>query len=390
MKTKSIKRRMYTWYILLSMFTLVSCTVKEDDIPQIDNNRSVLVYLLGNNSLSSNANMDLLELENAAKNNDFKGTLLCFLDDSQPGATLFQLDRSGKKVIKEYPSGYKTATPEAIKDVMATMKSAYPAPSYGLVLWSHGSGWLPSWQAKYNSSTLKQNYPLVKSDKSKAFGQDGVSWMELKDIKASLKDKELDFLIFDACYMGQVEVLYELKEKAKYIIASPAEILADGFPYDKVAPLFFEKTPAIKDITSTFFEYYNAKTGVDKSATISAIDTKYLTQLGDMVKGVYATRKTQLANLPLQSMQCFDRNSRHTMFDLGQIIREIAPDRYTEFSNLMKQAVVYKNFTPIMFDSFIINDTNYCGLSSYIPSVNYSDLNPKYIETDWGKYVLGN
>lgn len=379
--------------ILFTILTLVSCNDKKSDEPQVANNRTVLVYILGNNSLSGNANADLSEMEYAARNNTFKGTLMCFFDDIQPGATLYKFDKNGKSIVKQYPSGYKTATPASIQDAINTMKSLHPAPSYGLVLWSHGSGWMPS-QSVYTKSPLRMlNYPLVKSGTSKAFGQDGSDWLELSDIKSSLNDHDFDFIIFDACYMGQVEVIYQLKDKANYIIGSPTEILADGFPYDKVAPLFFEQKPAIKEIATAYFEHYNAKSGVEKSATITAIDTRYMNLLGEYVKGVYSSKGTELSTLPLSEMQRFDRYSRHTMFDLGQIIRNIAPDKYGEFNNIMNQAIVYKNFTPVMFQSFMefkITEENYSGLSSYIPSVSYPDLNPRYMETDWGKMVLGN
>lgn len=394
MKKFTYKTGVHTYILLLlSFFTLVSCNDHESDEPTIDNNRSVLVYILGNNSLSGNANNDLSEMEYAAKNNLFKGTLLCFFDDYQPGATLYKIDKNGKSVIKQYPSGYKTATPSSIQEAVNTMKSLYPAPSYGLVLWSHGSGWMPS-QSVYTRSPLRMlNYPLVKSGTSKAFGQDGSDWLELSDIKSSLNDHDFEFIIFDACYMGQVEVAYQLKDKANYIIASPTEILAEGFPYDKVAPLFFERTPAIKDIASVYFEHYNAQTGANKSATVAAIDTRYMNLLGEYVKDVYASNREELAALPLSQMQRFDRYSRHTMFDLGQIIREIAPEKYAGFNNIMSQAIVYKNFTPVMFQSFMeftITEENYSGLSSYIPSTSYADLNTKYLETDWGKMVLEN
>lgn len=389
MKTFTLRLRSFHYILLLSLLSVISCNDKTEDDPVIENNRSVLVYMLGNNSLSGNANTDLAEMEYAAINNTFKGTLLCFFDDIQPGATLYKFDKTGKSIIKQYPSGYKTATPEAIRDAMDIMKSSYPAQGYGLVLWSHGSGWLPSYQNNYLRTIYrKQNSPLVKNDYSKAFGQDGSSWLELSQIKSAIKDKELEFLIFDACYMGEVEVCYELKDKTNYFIASPTEILADGFPYDKVAPLFFERTPAIKEIASTYFEHYNAKSGVEKSATIAAIDTRFMNLLGEYVKSVYATKGNDLASLPLDKMQRFDRYSRHTMFDLGQIIREVSPEKQAEFNNIMNQAVVYKNFTPSMLNSFTITEANYSGLSSYIPSINYSDLNTKYQETDWAKQVL--
>ncbi|MGL5785939.1 MAG: clostripain-related cysteine peptidase [Bacteroidales bacterium] len=395
-KLHSIQFASYIICLLSGVFLFSSCQKDENIEPYLINNRTVLVYILGNNSLSYNANTDLSELVAAARNNPLKGTLLCFFDDNQPGATLYKIDQKGKSVIKEYPAGYKTATPEAIKEAMNIAKSEYPAPGYGLVLWSHGSGWLPSNAYSFMRTKFRSlNYPLVKnaSEDSKAFGQDGSDWLELGEIKSSLNDHELDFLIFDACYMGEIEVFYELKDKTDFIIGSPAEILSDGFPYEKVTPLFFEKSPAIKDIASTYFEHYNSKTGWMRSATITAVNTRYLGLLAEAVKSIYSVRYSELQNLPVLSMQYFDRYNRHTMFDLGQIIRMISPDNYPEVANIFNQAIVYKNATPVMFENngqFLINPENYSGFSSYIPYVGYKDLNMLYLNTDWGKYLFTN
>lgn len=382
--------------IITGLFSLSSCHDNKSDDPVIENNRTTLVYILGNNTLSNNANIDLAELVSAARNNTFKGTLLCFFDDRQPGATLYKIDKNGKSIIKQYPAGYKTATAESIKEAMNIAKTEYPAPGYGLVLWSHGSGWLPSNAYNYMRSRFRSlNYPLVKnaSEDSKAFGQDGSDWLELSDIKASLNDHELDFLIFDACYMGEIEVFYELRNKADYIIGSPAEILSDGFPYEKVTPMFFEKNPSAKDMASAYFDHYNSKTGWMKSATITAVNTQYLNVLAESVKKTYSTNLKNIQNLTRSEMQYFDRYNRHTMFDLGQLIRSASPENYQEVSNIINQAIVYKNATPVMFEGmgqFNIDPANYSGFSSYIPFADYADLNALYLNTDWGNYLLSN
>ena len=44
----------------------------------------------------------------------------------------------------------------------------------------------------------------------------------------------LDYIIFDACLMGGIEVAYELRNVADKIGFSQAEILAHGFPYKPI------------------------------------------------------------------------------------------------------------------------------------------------------------
>ena len=42
----------------------------------------------------------------------------------------------------------------------------------------------------------------------------------------SFQQGESEFILFDACLMSSIEVLYDLRDKAKYVIASPAELPA--------------------------------------------------------------------------------------------------------------------------------------------------------------------
>lgn len=40
-------------------------------------------------------------------------------------------------------------------------------------------------------------------------------------------------LVFDTCFMSSIEVLYEMRNSFDYIVSSPTEVLATGFPYKK-------------------------------------------------------------------------------------------------------------------------------------------------------------
>lgn len=109
-----------------------------------------------------------------------------------------------------------------MKEVVNTAFSEYPAQSYGLVLWSHGEGWLE-----------------YQNPKTRWWGQDtgGKDYrMNLSDLNDVLRNTpHLNFLLFDACFMQSVEVVYELKAHADYIIGSPTEIPA---PVPHIRKLF--------------------------------------------------------------------------------------------------------------------------------------------------------
>ena len=82
--------------------------------------------------------------------------------------------------------------------------------------------------------------------------------MEIADLAAALTG-HFDFIMFDACFMASVEVLYELRDKADYFIASPAEIISDGFPYEAAAPYFWGGEEDLKQVCREYYNYY-AKT----------------------------------------------------------------------------------------------------------------------------------
>ena len=46
---------------------------------------------------------------------------------------------------------------------------------------------------------------------------------------------KMDFIIFDACFMGSVEVAYELRDVCDKIVASPTEVIAEGMDYITMA-----------------------------------------------------------------------------------------------------------------------------------------------------------
>ena len=57
--------------------------------------------------------------------------------------------------------------------------------------------------------------------------------------------------------MGAVEVVYELKDKTDYIVASSMEIIYKGFPYDKVIPELIKPAINYKSVAKHYFDYYD-------------------------------------------------------------------------------------------------------------------------------------
>jgi hypothetical protein len=166
----------------------------------------------------------------------------------------------------------------------------FPAKEYGLVLSSHGTGWVPNGLLSEQSlpsafighpQFWKENLLLTKN-----FGEyepTNDPGIEL-DMLVDAIPFHLSFIIFDACLMSGIGVLYQLRNKAKIIIASPTEVLIAGFPYKKTIPLLLMPEPNYGEVALTYMEYYKNRPGNLQSASIAIIDTRQLEQLAYLVR----------------------------------------------------------------------------------------------------------
>lgn len=366
MKTK------YIVYYLLFIMISASCA-HEDVIINKESPRTVLVYMAADNSLSGFDKQNINSmLEGGTKEALNGGNLIVYIDSKDTIPLLIQITPQGKKILKGYPEHENSVSVETMKEVIEDVKIDFPAKSYGLMLWSHGSNWFPS-----DMTYLK------------AFGQDKSNWMELSQLKEVLADNSFDFIIFDACYMAGIEVLYELKDKANYIMAAPSEILGNGFPYNKIISHLFKVTPDLTRICDEFYNYYaNSSTPF---ATISLVSTPQLEPLAIATRSIMQEYFDKTEDIELNSLQRYFRSPYYGMYDFDDYISRIAPvEQYTQFQTALEKAVIYKKNTP----SFMIGYSGgyyinyFCGLSSFVIRDRFgSSIKNEYAELDWYKTV---
>ena len=57
--------------------------------------------------------------------------------------------------------------------------------------------------------------------------------------------------------MANIETLYDLRSVIGYIVASPCEVMGDGFPYARIVPHLFETGPVADRLAETCREFWN-------------------------------------------------------------------------------------------------------------------------------------
>lgn len=385
-------KKLFKTLLLSLSFLCIACG--GDDEPTKPANkqpqRTVLAYIVSDNSLSYFSDSDINEMLEGIKSVDTQVNNLLVYADSNTTPVLYRItkDKKGnaiKEIIREYDEQVST-TPQVMKEVCNTVFTNYPAQSYGLIYWSHGEGWKPMPLAATR---------WIGQDKGDGT-TDYTNIDELKQVLASVP--HLDFLLFDACFMMTVEVAYALRDEADYIIASPTEIPGPGAPYDVLVPAMFKKEGSIK-IAQAYYEHYNAlyDSGKNNSdnywtagVSIAALKTSALSALAQATN--QALSKATSINLPAIKSNLYDYDQRPKSsslyvgyYDMVQLMQALCTESdFATWKIAFDSAMAYYQSTPLNFSSYagMFSMEGTCGLSHYLPTGNTS-LNAAYAQTDW-------
>ncbi len=361
-------------YLFLALWVLASC--HDEDAPRLSE-KTVIVYIAGDNSLSDFSHININQMEKGLLDNGHK--LIVYVDTRKETPKLLRIQKDDTEeiksvTVKEYGE-HNSADPKILKQVLNDAKKLYPSKSYGLVLWSHATAWLPP-----------------KGATTYSFAEDKGKEIDIRELPAAIPDG-FDYIIFDACWMASVEVLYELKDKVPYILSSPIEVLGEGLPYDKVVPLFFKNTDTEKRLTAiaeTFYNHYNEKEGDYQTAATTLVKTSELTGLATATKALLLPNPLQKWKYNYDKIQKLDSFGYTTiMFDfLDFLEKNYDNSKLGTIKEQLKKTVIYEKHTKNYLG---VPLKNLCGLSCYIPTKDNS-LNKYYKTLSWteasGFYVL--
>ena len=395
--------------LLAVLVPILVASCLETDKADDNYRRTVLVYIGADNNLYHIANSNIYSMNGNLRNVDDNTNLIVFVDrktsDTTSTTTLLRLHEGKIDTVAKYPNRNST-DPMVMREVIEFVYNKYKSESYGLVLWSHGTGWLPTAQLHYVAPNM--NYaqardgegrrvfsPFAEKPDTKAFlwedkkGQSpSYTCMDLDELVEAIPDGIFDYILFDACYMGCVEVLYELRGKADNIISSCYEIVSYGFPYHMVT--YYLTNGKLRETCREFYDYYNSMRGWEQMGGISLVKTSELDSLARCFRKVVNEYRDTIPVMDTKPIQLFDRFKNHVFYDLEDVVDKLDVDRkyLTEFRLQLEKCVEYKVSTDYIFptdqaDEIKVN--TYCGLSVYIPLAKYDEhgLNDDYRATEW-------
>lgn len=392
--------------------------------------RSVFIYMgLGYNNLSSYLSDDIDEiiankLPTAYWQDDvvliFSHKTAAYSDYSTPTSptlTRIYTDWDGsvaKDTLMRLDDTTISASAKTINSVLSYVKEEFPATSYGMMMSSHGTGWVPAdycndpsdYDAEDNDIWFSQrrrgrtpkpfldDLSIDGAPAVKSFGVQNISKSELKEIDitdlADAIPMKMDYIIFDACFMGGVEVAFEFKDKCNLMAFSQTEILADGMDYQSILSYILDNNgPDLKGFCENYFLMYDNRSGFNRSATISLVDCRRLTPLADVCREIFDSRREGIAELENSSdIQRFYRSSyadcHKWFFDLYDIAKKCGASevQLDSLNDALKGCIIYKAATDVFIDLKIYT---HCGLSMYLPYQDRTYLNNFYKTLEWNK-----
>lgn len=315
--------------------------------------------------------------------------------------------------LQTYPSTVVSASPQQFNEVLTYIKDNIPAASYGMIFSSHATGYLPSGFYSspnsyiFNEATLMEagrgnapkpvpyvepefdpSLPMVKSIGQQQVGTIGNYYSYEIDIKsfADAIPMKLDYLLFDACLMGGIEVAYELRDKVRKIGASQAEVLAEGLDYKTLTNhLLKGDTPDPLKVCEDYFTQYDIQSGVYRSATISFIDCEKLDNLASTCSLLFDRHREGIESLTSNEVQRFYRSNKQWFFDLESIVT-LAGASSEEISDLheaLDECIIYKAHTPEFMCEFSIK--TFSGFSMFLPRYGTRELRKYYKTLKWNE-----
>lgn len=381
--------------------TFTSCSEEAFDTDSV-NKQTILVFYPWTGSKSSTGLLGYLQnnidsicdgiIDRKGLNNS---RVLVFLSNKYNHSTLYDLQynattKSVDRVpLKEY-EGASYASAEGIADIMNEVKTKASALNYALIVGVHGCGWTyaSDWSrypyyarpsvtrpSDNNFSGIQfgpdPNAPLTRFFGSVSLAENA---MDISTLAEGIRESglKMQYILFDACYMSNIETAYELKDVTNYMIASGSEIMAAGLPYRSMWSYLNSPTPNYSGIVSTSVNFYKNNSSAP-FCNLAAIDCRQVEKLASVMKDINAEYQLS-ASVSLDSIQHLDGFRPNLFYDLETYVDSLRPSGYLldQFKSQLKLTIKASDHTDEAYTCIYSSDSfkikNYCGITVSDPS----------------------
>lgn len=402
--------------LVASILCFISCTTEESEDVNDINKQTVVVFMpwsgtQSNQGLYSYFLQNLDSIESAIKTKgSMSGRVLVFLSTSANESSLYEITYENKEIqhttLQTYTGNLYT-TSEGITQILNDVQSNAFALNYAMIIGCHGCGWTfkDDWESypyrsKINPVSFTTAPSMAKSAKATAqypttrfYGSvsDNNYATDIPVLAQGIKGAgiKMQYILFDDCYMANVETAYELKDVTNYLIGSTSEVLSIGMPYQTMWSSLATATPAYQTAVTafnTFYSNYRYPYG-----TLSAIDCRKLDRLAEQMRMI--NQNNTLADSLVDSLQVLDGFHEPLFYDMGDYVAHLCKnvDILNDFNATLTQVIKASAHTDSIYSYLYFGEepryikvNHFSGLTISDPSRNSVVLKGRE-KTAWWK-----
>ncbi len=396
-----MKKKLFTFLIFafVTILGFSSCSDEAFDVDSV-NKQTILVFLPWSGSSSNNSGLYHEFLNNLSDiksgiiaNKGLKNTrVLVFLTKSiesgKAESYLYEMQYNSTTkevddIVLDTFEGNSFTTTEGITQIMNEMKEKAEALNYAMIVGGHGCGWTSKedWQDYPNNAKPHRMTRFFGSVSDiDDFG------IDVSTLAKGIEDSgiKMQYILFDACYMGNVETAYQLRNSTNYLIASTSEILANGMPYSSIWSYLNTATPGYASIVTGFNTFYSSNTY--PYGALATIDCRQTEKLASIMKEI--NKKYTITDEKLAGVQKLDGFKSTIFYDLGNYVDSLVPTGYLkeQFQSQLKLTVKSAKSTDELLSDLYSQSTfevkDFSGLTISDPSTHAAALRGKE-KTEW-------
>ena len=377
------------------LFVITSCKTDVPapyPLPQAHADKTLFVYMPWSAARNSNfgslyqafqRNISDMKTAIEADGGLHRNRLIIFISTSSSSAVMMEITYKNGVCHEDTLERYAAAnlpeltTAGGIANVLGTMKSKAPANQYAMIIGCHGTGWLFSNGGRRVSTRYFGG--------SEPYTQTNIPTLAEAISRTGM---HMQFIMFDDCYMSNIEVAYELRNVTSHLIGCASEVMAYGMPYHKMWRYLVQLSPDYQRIVNEFHNFYS--TYSTPCGNIGITDCAVAEEMAGVMKQINAAYTFNLADtLQVQKLDGY----RNTIFyDMGDYVDKLCGGTalYTAFQSTLSRLVPYKSTTPSIYTNLgetpsrYISVTRFSGITISDPTVSsYESAFLNKTRTQW-------
>jgi hypothetical protein len=337
---------------------------------------TILTYIAAHNDLHTFGNRSLDQIIGVGSTRDVMHAVLF---DGVFGAARYIVGDPGRVLCQEDLADFDAGDPERLVETAHWVFSRYPAEHYGVILWSHGTGWatleiqralrqvhhdtdettgeateraaMTGSLVLFRTSLLEMLGPHQPSERAILF-DDGtghaLDTVQLGQVASEIAHgigQKLDLLGMDACLMATIEVAYQLRESVSHLVASEDLVPGLSWPYDRIfnrlrqAPDMLARQLA-DCIVAEYSDFYREHPVVPGAGEVTKIAVD-LGSIDPVIRSLKDFAQSLLAGMP-EVIPCLEQAQQSTylretdddqrrpskfdyhLWDIVSVVRELA------------------------------------------------------------------